>query len=799
MIFNIVYLLNHQSKLAKLQKTINQKYRPKLNNIKENLKDGLGLQEVEQWKHINVIQKAIRTVDSSKVTIGRELSEEETENLAPYIRTRIQDARAQMVYEYGSKITLDLDEYPIANQKYNPLLSYDPRVTYWVYLNELLGQLEELVGFGGVSGVSGASGANDGANRGASPAEALPSADPQKPNIIKSNTVVPFSWNDWVDLTFLNNELLKPIGNRKTCEFLSRTHHVPGISNYCTNVQDLTMKDLAEMQIADIDYFPGFVIRHSPDNKALNEVRMLEGKDYLLSYAPPPFKIIWMLQGKGIEVDVEGKQRMVDRLLPEVVGGRNGTIEIDPIEVFRLVGTLIGLDSVTGQPDPKIPVQKSMDVLDFQYGQNAIDNQIHEFEARLDALFTLSTNELLYNQTAFEMLKLTRNEYLYYQGLRYANSFRNKKEPTYFHMARLNFDVKDKRHDPGWHYDWRFFNGGMKHVKDDWTYEQMKVRNKILLERLLRNWFKFSQTVDAVSWLAHGPLLAWYWDGLLFPFDDDIDVQMPIKYLVDFCRDYNQSLVVEDINEGFGKYFVDCSSFIHHRYRTKSNNHIDARFIDVDTGSYIDITALSVSDDLPPKKYQPLIQEAELNGLFKPVYNCRHSHFVSHEELSPLRRTKLNGVPVYVPNKIQQILQDEYTEGLESYEYEGWYFIDALQLWLHGTNISQVFDFEEFDADDPAMKTKMLAFVGQLQKDANLLLQLDNVAQEYYLTRHLTQWHSQEMSYMFNTTGTKSGWQQFESPMNQWKVFADDIHFEKPLSMPLFMYEYLERTKNPIA
>ena len=40
---------------------------------------------------------------------------------------------------------------------------------------------------------------------------------------------------------------------------------------------------------------------------------------------------------------------------------------------------------------------------------------------------------------------------------------------------------------------------------------------------------------------------------------------MPIKELLRLALTYNQTMVVEDVTEGFGKYFIDCSTFVHYR------------------------------------------------------------------------------------------------------------------------------------------------------------------------------------------------------------------------------------------
>ena len=102
----------------------------------------------------------------------------------------------------------------------------------------------------------------------------------------------------------------------------------------------------------------------------------------------------------------------------------------------------------------------------------------------------------------------------------------------------------------------------------------------------------------------HGPLLSWYWNGLLFPYDNDIDIQMPIDELVNLAKNYNQTLIVENPSEGYGKYLIEVNTYFHNRGISAEQNHIDARFHDVDSGIYIDITALSSSNAEVPKEYK---------------------------------------------------------------------------------------------------------------------------------------------------------------------------------------------------
>ena len=93
----------------------------------------------------------------------------------------------------------------------------------------------------------------------------------------------------------------------------------------------------------------------------------------------------------------------------------------------------------------------------------------------------------------------------------------------------------------------------------------------------------------------HGIGMVWH------SWDNDIDVQVPIMDLHKLSLQFNQTIVVEDPEDGFGRYFLDIGSFITLREKGNGNNNIDARFIDIDTGLYIDITALALSIVKPQK------------------------------------------------------------------------------------------------------------------------------------------------------------------------------------------------------
>ncbi|QID86265.1 mannosyltransferase [Saccharomyces pastorianus] len=146
----------------------------------------------------------------------------------------------------------------------------------------------------------------------------------------------------------------------------------------------------------------------------------------------------------------------------------------------------------------------------------------------------------------------------------------------------------------GFHRDKRFFNGDTL-INDKQEYQAR-------LNSMIRTFQKLTKANGIVSWLSHGTLYGYLYNGLAFPWDNDFDLQMPIKHLQLLSQYFNQSLILEDPREGNGRYFLDVSDSLTVRINGNGKNNIDARFIDVDTGLYIDITGLA-STSAPSRDY----------------------------------------------------------------------------------------------------------------------------------------------------------------------------------------------------
>lgn len=182
-----------------------------------------------------------------------------------------------------------------------------------------------------------------------------------------------------------------------------------------------------------------------------------------------------------------------------------------------------------------------------------------------------------------------------------------------------------------------------------------------VLQHMVRVWFKFAAANDVASWINYGSLLGWAYNGVNMPWDTDIDIQLPIAQLDRLSREFNSTLIVENPRDGNAKYLFEVSP----TYIRQGNgrNFIDARFIDINTGLYIDISALAHTSHQPPATlYESASDVSRLKAM--PVH-CKNWNWHSLDELLPIRQTFFEGASVYVPRNVLAILLRKY--GAESF------------------------------------------------------------------------------------------------------------------------------------
>lgn len=669
----------------------------------------------------------------------------------------------------------------------NNILFYDPRFTLSVYFNAIKNKYRE------------------------ESQKSPKSGDKSKPQCNDLETIsLPFNWIDWMDLTDLNNELSKPMEDRINCNFIRQgTNNDPEPSYFCHDNSFYTDDDINRMGFKSRYQLPGFIIHNhsSHDDRPFNDLRIFEAKDYALSQnLPKPSQVVILNKEGGtfeFKVSNSNNERLITSDLIHYYAETN-SIDIskitdetvfvfNPIKEFeKLVKDLEprhltekedvnGMYSILKQSDPRSSKEVALSQSMFHYSKQQMLDQIKSYESQ-------------------NIESLPENQKSYYNSLKYCSQLESEAdEETYFKMAVIRIDDERNRDQEwGWHYDWRFFNGALNYDRDGWSLRELNYRSNIILDRLLRNWNRFAEEKGIISWIMHGPLLSWYWDGLMFPFDLDIDIQMPITELTRLARDFNQTLIVEDPTEGYGKFLIDVGTFIHHRDVSSKSNHIDARVVDVDSGIYIDITGLAKSKANPPSEYEnnKLVNiHKENDDENAEVYNDRRKHFYTLDQISPLRYSSLGGVPVYIPSVITDRLVFEYPEGLTKREFHGWYFVDRLNLWVTQDQLVKVLNEKEIKNQDGNYDIDKILHAIEIMSDhtvLNLLDSDDHLLVEYYLTKDLTELHTLEKQYLFDGDKDNSALMHDTNLKTKYNELVSKIKMSQPLRKSLWDYENLE-------
>lgn len=148
------------------------------------------------------------------------------------------------------------------------------------------------------------------------------------------------------------------------------------------------------------------------------------------------------------------------------------------------------------------------------------------------------------------------------------------------------------------------------------------------------------------------------------PWDWDLDTQVSAATLTWMGKNVNMTFhnyTLDNNNSngegGYREYLLDVNPYITERTRGDGLNVIDARWIDTNTGLFIDITGL-----------------AETEPTTSPgVWSCKNYHRYQTRDIWPLRETVFEGMPALVPFAFDDILTTEYTSfALTNTVHEGY-------------------------------------------------------------------------------------------------------------------------------
>ncbi|KAF1816504.1 hypothetical protein P152DRAFT_126530 [Eremomyces bilateralis CBS 781.70] len=261
----------------------------------------------------------------------------------------------------------------------------------------------------------------------------------------------------------------------------------------------------------------------------------------------------------------------------------------------------------------------------------------------------------------------------------------------YFHEAKFHH-----------HYDGRFA-----------ARELLEAERHYTLRLLVKTYLRAMDDLGAETWIMHGTLLGWWWNGHIMPWDTDIDVQVSESGIEHLAGYYNMTVHqfqiprapwgeegsspdgttlphvsggTVEVASGLGgglkvpdykpemmeeervqhrRYLLEINPFYKNDSIADKWNVIDGRWIDMSTGLFIDITTLRTNISNPKIMY------------------CKDKHRYLADDIFPLRDSKFEGEPAKIPFAYSQLLQEEYGPlSLIWKMFMGHKFDERVKQWL---------------------------------------------------------------------------------------------------------------------
>ncbi|KAF3987586.1 hypothetical protein FT663_04403 [Candidozyma haemuli var. vulneris] len=596
-----------------------------------------------------------------------------------------------------------------------------------------------------------------------------------------------FHWADWTDLSSLYPHFMSFGENRQSCKMFGKTprktrknpnpektspHWCLDDSEiaflYHENIIHNAQKKAGFREILQSPLRTGFHV-DKYGGRTPHTSKKFEAASYLNDFMDKPLSVILLLPHPS------GRSRSLRLGVNREVGSR---VRLSQSDLAKSVANRV--DTVN--------LRDELRQLESYYTNEGSDMYAPNIELHHEDFIEDSRVKLKELQSRNN---LTTHEHNYFLSL---NLSLSETEPTkYLYEAELHKSSTNWAW--GSHYDWRFY-------KEIINFTELQAPS---LHSLTSAWLRFINAQHLNSWVAHGTLLSWYWNGINFPWDADVDVQMPIKDLHRLARDFNQSVIVDfgtDVNGEIktGRYFIDIGTWISSREYGNGRNNIDGRFIDMDTGLYIDITGLSISNTIAPKEYDRdlpkglkrvnpdrSMDELEvLRNNYLQVYNCRNKHFAWLHDLSPMKLTYVEGVPAYVPNDFMLMLQREYNAGgLFEQRYKRYVFLPRLRVWYPSDKVNDFVtgkgkDFEPIlelgtDKSKAVSSIDKMAVYSMSDEDyLEFMAREKPLLVEYLATRDVTSLHEKEMKQLLKNKPTDQLLLENEQLVHQFSSFRRD-------------------------
>ncbi|GKZ65317.1 hypothetical protein AnigIFM60653_005507 [Aspergillus niger] len=193
------------------------------------------------------------------------------------------------------------------------------------------------------------------------------------------------------------------------------------------------------------------------------------------------------------------------------------------------------------------------------------------------------------------------------------------------------------------------------------------------LSELIRTYLSTMADLGAETWIMHGTLLAWWWNQKIFPWDNDLDVQISeptIHFLADYYNMTEHHFEISGVDGG-RTYLLEINPNYVVRSTDDKLNVIDARWIDTSSGLFIDITAVRKDDERREKDREP------------GALMCKDGHRFDETEIFPLRNSYFEDVPVKIPFEYVRLLKKEYgSKSMTASVFQGYHFNQQTQYYF---------------------------------------------------------------------------------------------------------------------
>lgn len=532
-------------------------------------------------------------------------------------------------------------------------------------------------------------------------------------NELSKDFTMKFSWADWLDSTerfrfgkqFEKAHQNKPIQN---CNDFSKSAGFP--TNYLSaflkrsNADNLQgCKDLSQSEIRKIpeSYYPRFKITAPKYVPMTPHARILHGSSYTYYTMDPPKRLIYVdgMTYTNIIVKISNDQPILPPIFTD--------------ETCKNLknGALNNFDSITGIfGDIVQTIDQDRYGIEYNGDNSRNFDRIVYDHSRININFNFEDEKLGFKLSRkdfenFDQLEDIQKhlkhfreigslDNLLYQHIVNEKSLHpNRIYPKYFHEP----DIYDEsRQIEGSHYDWRFYN-----IKEKFP-EYKKIS---ILSRLIRAWLRFTNNEDINTWLAHGTLLGHNFNRIMLPWDIDHDVQVSSAGMWKLAKYFNQSVIIDttlddEFSSGYGQYFLDIGSSFFDRDSPAKNNVIDARFIDIHTGMYIDITQVAetahkdkVLNGGDSRVGSGMVEELKValtqynvtrNELLQnnDVFSCKHYHLYMMEDLTEFKRDTFMGEYCFVQSTEDLQLDREFRRRHVEMNFAGHTWRDDMQMWV---------------------------------------------------------------------------------------------------------------------